>query len=72
MPAPSGVELFWFEETGGYGSDLIRGFRVDSSGAYVWPGDIIEVASTPSVKGRRPLLRDAWRHGPIPSIPPRC
>lgn len=55
LPAAGGAELFWIEEPAGYGSDQIRGFRVDSDGNFTWPGDIIDVATTPSVKGRLPV-----------------
>jgi hypothetical protein len=55
LPAAGGAKLFWIEEPAGYGSDQIRGFRTDSDGNFTWPGDIIDVATTPSVKGRLPV-----------------
>ncbi|MDP6419490.1 MAG: FlgD immunoglobulin-like domain containing protein [Candidatus Krumholzibacteria bacterium] len=56
LPASSGATLFWIEEPSGYGSDQIRGFAVDPDGNFTWPGDIIDVASTPSTKGRLPVV----------------
>ncbi len=55
LPASGGAKLFWLEEPAGYGSDQIRGFAVDSDGNFTWSGDIIDVATTPSVKGRLPV-----------------
>jgi len=54
LPMPDGAAVYWIEKPGGYASDIIRGFRTDSDGDFLWPGDIIDVASTPSSKGRLP------------------
>ncbi len=55
LPAPGGAMLFWIDEPSGYGSDRVRGFRTDDSGAWTWGPAPIDVATTPSIKGRLPV-----------------
>ncbi|MBU1702041.1 MAG: T9SS type A sorting domain-containing protein [Candidatus Eisenbacteria bacterium] len=55
LSMPDGAAVYWIEVPGGYGSDIIRGFRSDMDGNMVWAGSVIDVASTPSGKGRLPV-----------------
>ena len=55
LPTSNGAMVFWIDTPGGYGSDRVRGFRTDTDGNFTWPGNIVDVATTPSVKGRLPV-----------------
>ncbi|MCB9516863.1 MAG: hypothetical protein H6693_11775 [Candidatus Latescibacteria bacterium] len=55
LPAAGGALLFWIDEPGGFGSDRIRGVRVDEDGNYLWGPDPIGVATLPSGKSRLPV-----------------
>ncbi len=55
LPAPSGAMVFWIDEPTGYGSDRVRGLRVDDLGDLAWGLTPVEVATTPSIKSRLPV-----------------
>lgn len=55
LPAPGGAMLFWIDEPGGFGSDRVRGFRADDTGAWLWGDEPLGVATLPSGKSRLPV-----------------
>lgn len=55
VPCAGGAMVFLSDEPGGaYDEDRLIGMRLDGSGAQVWPGEIVEVATSPSSKSRYP------------------
>ncbi len=55
LPAPGGAMVFWIDEPTGYGSDRVRGLRLNEDGDSQWGPAPVEIATTPSVKARLPV-----------------
>jgi hypothetical protein len=53
-----GFEVLWMDEPGSVDQDRLRAMRLDTNGAAVWPGGIVEVATYPSTKSRHPVTMD--------------
>ncbi len=57
VPCEGGAMVFLSDEPSGtYNEDRLIGMRLDSSGAQMWPGDIVAVATHPSGKSRYPVV----------------
>lgn len=56
-PYDDGAIAFFIVEEGGV--DRVRGFRVDGSGNFLWPGSFIDLSTYPSGKSRLPITQTA-------------